>query len=41
MSDTTCAWFSEFFRSATLKHGTMGWPSLLATLEASDPDYKN
>ena len=41
MSDKTCEWFSEFFRNATLKHGTMAWPSLLSTLDQSDPDYKN
>jgi len=41
MSDKTCEFFGEFFRNATLKHGTMGWPSLLSTLETTDPDYKN
>jgi ribulose-5-phosphate 4-epimerase/fuculose-1-phosphate aldolase len=41
MSDATCAWFAEFYRNSTAKLSTQAWPSLLATLEASDPDYKS
>ena len=41
MSDNCCGFFGEFFRKSSLKHGTMAWPSLLATLDAAEPDYKN
>jgi len=41
MSDRTCEPFSAFYRSTSLKRGAMAWPSLLTTLETSDPDYKN
>ncbi len=41
MSDETCAFFGEFMRNSTLKHSAMAWPSLLATLDESEADYKN
>ncbi len=41
MSDETCAFFGEFMRNSTLKHSGMAWPSLLATLDTSEPDYKS
>ena len=41
MSDETCVFFGEFFRNSTLKHSEMAWPSLLATLDESEADYKN
>jgi len=40
MSDQTCVFFSEFSRSTSLKHAAMAWPSLLATLDKDEPDYK-
>lgn len=41
MSDKTCAWFGEFARKATLERSDMAWRSLLATLEESEPGYKD
>jgi ribulose-5-phosphate 4-epimerase/fuculose-1-phosphate aldolase len=41
MSDKTCEFFGEFLRNSSLKHSAMAWPSLLATLDASDSDYRN
>ena len=40
MDDATSDFFAGFMRNSSLKHAEMAWPSLLATLDESEPGYK-
>jgi len=40
MDDATSDFFAGFMRNSSLKHAEMAWPSLLATLDESEPGYR-